>query len=400
MRSDADLAARYSAEATVIADQQGAGFLALRGRLIGTYIRLGRGHDSARTELLAYVDEARSQGWDELASTGYSQLVSLDVEHRRLRAAEHVLEESLPFASSRDIWICEHWQTAVRSRLRFAEGRWKAAVEDAEHVLGEDGMPLARLWPLVVVALVRLRSGDTAGARDHLEEAWVLAGRIDEPLRTLPVLAALAEVQWLTDEDDVRVVRDAASLLEEVAGTPGTAWASGELRQWLRRLGLSASTTASDGARALEVAEPHVLAAEGRAREAALVWQRIGDPFAAAMALADSADPTDRLRAMRELDGLGAVATADRLRVDLRRDGVMHVPARVRASTRANPAGLTNRQLDVARLVARGLTNAEIAGRLFISPKTADHHVSAVLAKLGLTSRRSVRVRADELGLA
>ena len=76
------------------------------------------------------------------------------------------------------------------------------------------------------------------------------------------------------------------------------------------------------------------------------------------------------------------------------------VPPRPRTSTRANPAGLTNRQLDVARLVARGFTNAEIAARLFISPKTTDHHVSAVLAKLGLPNRRAVVVQADELGLS
>jgi len=69
------------------------------------------------------------------------------------------------------------------------------------------------------------------------------------------------------------------------------------------------------------------------------------------------------------------------------------------ASTRANPGGLTNRQLDVARLVARGLSNNEIAGRLYISPKTADHHVSAILAKLGLPNRRAVVVQADDLGL-
>ena len=76
------------------------------------------------------------------------------------------------------------------------------------------------------------------------------------------------------------------------------------------------------------------------------------------------------------------------------------LPARPRSSTRANPSGLTNRQLDVAKLVARGHTNAEIADRLFISAKTADHHVSAVLMKLGVPNRRAVVVQASELGLA
>jgi DNA-binding NarL/FixJ family response regulator len=119
-----------------------------------------------------------------------------------------------------------------------------------------------------------------------------------------------------------------------------------------------------------------------------------------ALAAIDSTDTDARVRSIERLDALGAGAVADRLRRALREEGVSSVPVRPRASTRANPAGLTNRQLDVAKLVARGFTNAEIAQRLFISPKTADHHVSAVLAKLGIPSRRAVVVRAGELGLA
>ena len=49
--------------------------------------------------------------------------------------------------------------------------------------------------------------------------------------------------------------------------------------------------------------------------------------------------------------------------------------------------------------MALGLTNAELAQKLFISPRTADHHVSAVLTKLGLDTRREVVRRATELGL-
>ena len=100
------------------------------------------------------------------------------------------------------------------------------------------------------------------------------------------------------------------------------------------------------------------------------------------------------------LDRLGATATADRLRRDLRADGVLFVPKRPSGTTRANPGGLTNRQLEVARLLARGMTNAEIADVVFISPKTAEHHVSAVLSKLGLPNRRAVVRAAEELGLA
>lgn len=85
------------------------------------------------------IEQARAASLDELASTGYSNLSYLDVDHRRLGAAERLLEVSLPFTVERDIPICNHWQTAVRTRLRFVEGRWSAAMEDATEALARRG---------------------------------------------------------------------------------------------------------------------------------------------------------------------------------------------------------------------------------------------------------------------
>jgi DNA-binding NarL/FixJ family response regulator len=88
------------------------------------------------------------------------------------------------------------------------------------------------------------------------------------------------------------------------------------------------------------------------------------------------------------LDQLGAVGLARRVRRQLRDEGATSVPRGPVARTRSNPSGLTERQLAVLALVAEGLTNAEIADRLVLSRRTVDTHVSAVLAKLGVTSRR------------
>jgi DNA-binding CsgD family transcriptional regulator len=198
---------------------------------------------------------------------------------------------------------------------------------------------------------------------------------------------------WMSGHPDPRVTEDAVRELERLTGAPGSDWAIGELGTWLLRLGLVEKLPAP-------VAEPFRLAGEGRYDEAAARWHALGEPFAEAMTLGDAPDPGLRVRGIELLDRLGAIGTADRRRIELRTEGVAQVPQRPRASTRANPSGLTNRQLDVAKLVARGFTNAEIASRLFISPKTADHHVSAVLTKLGLPNRRAVVLRADELGLA
>lgn len=70
-----------------------------------------------------------------------------------------------------------------------------------------------------------------------------------------------------------------------------------------------------------------------------------------------------------------------------------------RAATRTNPAGLTDRQVEILTLLATGRTNAEIAAKLVLSVRTVDHHVSAVLQKLGASSRKDAAALAAELGV-
>ena len=388
-RSDFALSEACTRDTLRVAAALGDRGLTLRGSLVAAVRDLASGVPGAREQCMRLIEQARAAGLDELTSTGYSHVSYLDVEHTRLRRAEEVLETSLPFTIERDIPICRHWQTAVRSRLRFREGRWTAALEDASEVLDGVGMPVARFWPLLVGAQVRLRRGEGA----DLEPAWTLAGQLDEPLRMVPVLAALAERAWLTGVPDARV-QDALTTLGARATHPGLRWAVGDLAVWLARLGLP---THADPA---VLPEPHRLSLAGDHDAAAAWWHAAGAPYEEALARTDASD-LDRVReGIERLDLLGASASADRVRRDLRQRGVVQLPVRPRTSTLANPAGLTNRQLDVARLVARGFTNAEIANRLYISPKTTDHHVSAVLTKLGMPSRRSVVVQAAELGLS
>jgi ATP/maltotriose-dependent transcriptional regulator MalT len=83
----------------------------------------------------------------------------------------------------------------------------------------------------------------------------------------------------------------------------------------------------------------------------------------------------------------------------LRERGARGLPRGPRARTRANPAGLTPRELEVLALVADGLRNAEIAQRLVLSAKTVDHHVSAILRKLEVRTRGEAGAAAERLGL-
>ena len=123
------------------------------------------------------------------------------------------------------------------------------------------------------------------------------------------------------------------------------------------------------------------------------------EPFERAMARVDAGSTDDLLAALALLDELHAPATAAVVRARLRDRGVSSVPRGRSPATRANPAGLTARQLDVLTLLADGCSNADIAQRLVISRKTADHHVSAVLAKLDVRSRGQAAAVARRLGV-
>jgi len=331
--------------------------------------------------------EGAPQHIDELYSSGYSNLTYFDVEQRRLDVAADLLELSIPMMAEHDLPICRVWQLGSRARLQLLVGEWDAASADADVVLDGPSAPLARTWPLLIRALVALRR-QGEGAAD-IDDAWILARRYGEPMRMLPAAAAIAEFAWTTGTSDGRIAECSALLAD--GPVTGLEWSRGELAVWLRRLGLDVV--------AADVAEPYRLLLDGAHQVAAEEFHRLSMPYDAALALIDSGDPALAARALDILDRLGADAVAAKVRRDLRSQGVSAVPARRRSATLANPVGLTTRQTEVLRLLDDGLTNAELAERLYLSVKTVDHHVSAILTKLEVTKRRDAVRRARELGL-
>ena len=133
-------------------------------------------------------------------------------------------------------------------------------------------------------------------------------------------------------------------------------------------------------------AEPFALQITGDWQEAATAWEWLGCPYEQARALADG-DVGAQMAALALFEQLGARPMAEIVRQKLRDAGVQAVPRGPRTTTKENPFGLTNRQVEVLTLLTENLTNAQIAARLHISPKTVDHHVSAVLGKLDVSSR-------------
>lgn len=387
--SHIDDAQRTLARARDIVTVTGDADLSVRVELIEYYCAILHGDDDARDRLLAVLASA-PRHIDETYSSGYTNLTYFDVEQRRLGPAGELLGESIPLMVEHDLPICRMVQLGSRSRWGLLVGDWDAALADADVVLNSPSAPLARVWPLLIRGIVTLRrTGTDTG---DIDEAWELACRFGEMIRVLPAACALAERTWLTGVHDPRLER-CSSLLAS-APVSGLEWARGELAAWSHRLGAPAP-----GPHVAGVAEPYALLLDGRFDAAADAFDHLSTPYDAALALLDAGATASTRRALDVFDRLGADRVAAKVRSDLRAAGAAAIPGPRRATTLDNPAGLTNRQVDVLRLLADGLTNAELADRLFLSVKTVDHHVSAILTKLDVTKRRDAVRRARETGL-
>ena len=222
-----------------------------------------------------------------------------------------------------------------------------------------------------------------------LARVLVRQGSADAPEWLVPTGLAHIEHAWLTG--DQNVAGPYPELLLERTNRPGTLVWRGELLVYLRRLGYPAGPFPG-------CPEPYASALRGDWRAAAELWLTEGEPYEHAVELAESGQVEPALEALTVLDGLGARPAVALVRRRLRNLGVTRLPRRPQPGTLANPAGLTDRELEILRLVATGLSNAEIAQRLVVSPRTVDHHVSAILRKLGVSTRREAAARAAEFG--
>jgi DNA-binding CsgD family transcriptional regulator len=338
-------------------------------------------------ELEESMDRAKRADLPDAVVRGVNNLCFALVGSYRVRDALPVFDEGERICEENELHFTLNCLRPGRAEVNLLLCEWDRAAADLTAVLVDPyAAPINRVCVLPLLGRLRARRGDP-GAMAVLEEALALG--YGEAQQLAPMHLYWAEAAWLEGDTPAAAAHVEAVLpLLELLDPYVT-----------RDLTLMAYRTGVEWTPVLEPDEPTRLINARDWRGLADFWESRGCLYDAADALAESDDVDDVRRAHEMLTRLGANPRAQMAARKLRDLGARDVPRGPRATTRANPAGLTAREVEVATLLAEGLTNAEIADRLVVSAKTVDHHVSAVLTKLGVSSRRHVQRAASDLGV-
>ena len=307
------------------------------------------------------ADDVTAQSYDW---AGRDALAALDfAEARRL------LEEGLRQTETHQL---DTWSAAMKGALGILElnsANWDVALTYMDFDPERSSCPDAPFEVPYVETAYRLRVGRADAGT--LAEALTAASD-DAPYWVRSRAAALAlEAAWCgaLDLDTARARRDRLSISDQLTifwsiralGTPGSAEPTGPV----------ATELVGDG------------------EQAAAEWDALGLPYHAILVRSALPEPPVA-EVIAALEALGAFGGLAAVRRDWAARGV-----RTRVAD-LHPSGLTSRHLDVLALAATGATNAEIAEQLVLSEKTVAHHMSAILARLGVGSRRAAAALARE----
>ena len=326
---------------------------------------------------------ATERGMDDHVARCYANISTSAVMHREYLTAEKYLTEGIAYTTDRDMDSYSIYLRGWMARLRFELGDWAEAIREAEEMISQSPSSAVIALPAVTtLGYVKMRQGDPEASK-WLDQASDLALPTRELQRMGPVAVARAEAAWW-EEDSARVLKE-VSQVYELAHQAKDAWQLGMILFWIWKAGGEISKTEGDEFRShIPLCFTEMMGGDPQA--AAAEWERLGCPYERALALAEGS-VEDQKVALGIFEQLGAHPAERALRARLHLEGIKGIPKGPRPGTRANPEGLTAREMEILALLVDGLSNADISAQLSISLKTVDHHVSTVLAKLNVHSR-------------
>jgi DNA-binding CsgD family transcriptional regulator len=275
-----------------------------------------------------------------------------------------------------------------KARINLEIGHWEEAFCVVDSLLKKESLlPVIKIGALATMATLQMRKGEQ-NALELLLEAKTMAFKTGELQRITPVLCALLEYEWLTGKSYIE--QDVLDKTTNHFVCANTFSKKSRFIFWLKKLGRQNRLV--DEIFKAPRTNASIIPQEANS------WEQLGCPYEQALVLFDGND-NEKRKALSMMQQLGANAVCEKFKMEMRSSGMKKIPRGLRESTKVNPAQLTNRELDVLLLLKNGIQNKEIAEKLFISPKTVDHHISSILFKLDVNSRSKAVREATRLGI-
>lgn len=383
-------AVRWGGQAIAMAKSLGDQGLLIHASITVGYAWFAAGDiKKGESKLKHSLQLALENGLDEQAARAYSILSFMSLRSLKFDQAWRYQKMGIAYSTEHDLDVRGLYMKGCRAHFHLEQGNFQEAAEITQSVLKRQRLsPTYTLPALTVLGWVRVRRGDP-DAMPVLDEARELALATQELHHISRVSAARAEAAWLNG--NLESCKKEVQPAYELALQRADPWVLGLVALWMWRAGSLSQPPE-------KAAQPYIDQIAGDWRSAAAQWGKIGCQYEKALALADG-DKDALLQALQIMRELGANPAAEIIELKLRAQGVRSIPRGPRRSTQENPAGLTAREMEVLPLLAAGLQNKQIADKLHISPKTVDHHISAILSKLDVRSRMKAVDAALNLGI-
>jgi len=335
------------------------------------------------------LDIALTHSYHEHAARAYTNLGGKSLEVKGYAFAKQILKEGVQYCEGRDLDFWKNYMLFRMARLELEACYWKEAYEIAEELIrNENQAPIVKTGSLVIYGTIKMRKGE-GDALGILQEARAIAFEALELQRIIPALTALLEYEWLTGDTVVEQLDIDTTI--RLIGQMGTVMDNHEFAFWLFRARKQKAPL-----RAVFVG--YQVDSPAMVRTAAALWEKMSCPYTQAQILFEGTEE-DKKEAISIVHQLGAGAVYEKMKQEMKLSGIKSIPRGLRKTTQSNSALLTERELGVLQLLKEGMQNKEIAAKLFISAKTVDHHISAILFKLDVNSRVKAVQEAMQLNI-